>query len=248
MAKIQTIQELLPQAQLTLEHPTHPKPESIEKSKRWLAASGWQLLGVETPSETAALEKSFHQTAEWFASLLEGLEPRWLVFVGISGTGKTMLTKRIVRYIEDYGRALYSRTVGRFLADDNIRRAYSMAQQGPVFIPWRTLLKDKGLRELAGKDWFCAIDELKSETGRRVIINEEEGVQPEPWETRDCGNLFDDMGRRWRIVTMNLTRRQLATFWDVRIASRLTRDDNMLVDLSEVTDFQLRKEQANQKR
>lgn len=200
------------------------------------------MIGNETPAEKDAIDVAFATAVDWFAHLLSGNEPRWLVFVGVSGTGKTMLARRISAYIAEYGRAVFNRTTGTRYGYDDHRRIYSYAQQGPVFYQWRVLLKERGWRDIAARDWFCVVDELKSESGRRVIIDGQEGVQPEPWEVRDAGNLFDDMLRRWRIITMNLTRSQIATFWDVRIASRLMRDGNTIVDLSDVTDFGLRLE------
>jgi hypothetical protein len=241
----QHIRQLLPQAQQTQAQLTQPTPANISRATKWLLGSGWHLVGTETPEEKAALENAFEQFVLWFASLLDGQPPRWLVCIGISGTGKTMLAKRICEYIDNWGRAVFTRTVGEQMRNDDTRRIYSYAQQGPVFVPWRTVLKEKGVTDRAAKDWFCCIDEIKSETGRRITIGEQEGVQPEPWEVRTLGNVFDDMLRKWRIVTMNLTRGQIATFWDVRIASRLMRDGNTIVDLSDVTDYGLRLEQKN---
>jgi hypothetical protein len=216
----------------------------MARAERWLLGSGWQLVGNETGAERTALDIAFRAAVEWFAAFLEGLEPRWLVMVGVSGTGKTMLAKRIVEYVQNYGRQVYERTVAVNLPPSHMGRSYVMAQQGPVFAPWRKLLWDRGLCELAGRDWFCVIDELKSESGKGKTIDGEDGIQPEPWEVRTAGNLFDDMLRKWRVVTMNLTRGQIALFWDVRIASRLIRDDNVIADLSDVSDYGLRKEQA----
>lgn len=236
----------MPRVIQTLEHPTLPKPTSIEKASVYLG-SDWGLTGKETPEEKTALTGAFKESVRWLASWIDGLEPYWLVMVGVSGTGKSMLTKALAKYCDKHGSAVFDRTVrasmSAFSQDHDM--IYSYRQEGSMFVEWRNLVphgdENRGRIDRAARDWVKFIDDLKAQTGEPVTIEGEQGVQPKRFESSAAGDLLDARLRKWTVVNSNLTRKQLAMFWDVRIASRLTRDGNTIVDLSQVRDFFFRK-------
>ena len=177
------------------------------------------------------------------ASLLSGLDPFWLVLCGPSGVGKTLLARRLEKYLSQCAGSIYLKNLGALGWDDN-RRHFSYAQEGSIFVPWRDLVphgeENQQRIKKAGRDWIKIIDDLKPQTGKDVIIDGESGIQPQRFEANAAGDLLDQRLRKWTIITSNLTRKQLAIFWDVRIASRLLRDGNTVVDLSAVSDYGLR--------
>lgn len=177
------------------------------------------------------------------ASLLSGLDPYWIVFCGPSGVGKTLLARRLEKFLSSCAGSIYLKNLGPLAWDDN-KRHFSYAQEGSIFVPWRDLVphgeENQQRIKKAGRDWIKIIDDLKPQTGGDVIIEGESGIQPKRFEANAAGDLLDQRLRKWTIITSNLTRRQLALFWDVRIASRLLRDGNTVVDLSGVSDYGLR--------
>lgn len=231
-----------------------PLPDFIKRAQSWLAGSGWAYVGNETKEEMVILETAYARTVEWFAAMLQGMEPRWLTFVGPSGLGKTLLAKRVAAYVWEHGRALYERTVLQVIEPNPMRRrleqSYSYNQEGHPFKTWDLLVPhnndNRERLERARKNWFSVIDEIKPQTGdeRQVEVGGKlvTAVIPKRFEVGAMDDLANHRLRKWTILTANLNRSQIAASWDVRIASRLTRDGNVLVDLSGVRDFGLRLE------
>lgn len=205
------------------------------------------MTGKETPEERKRLTEAYQEGIRFLASILDGKEPYWLVLVGASGTGKTMLTHRISRFISAFGDKIYSDTVAKKLpASAPVEKvSWCYQQEGSCLAEWRNLVpnceKNQTRYRRAFRDWFKAIDDLKAQSGDTVTIDKQTSIQPKAFEIRAAGDLLDARLRRWTIINSNLTRSQLAIFWDVRIASRLMRDGNTLVDLSDVSDFAFRK-------
>lgn len=237
------ISALLPRALQTLEQPTSPASTSIDKAAAWISAGGWGLSEFDTPEERKVLISAFQESARWLASWYDGLDPYWLVLVGFSGVGKTMLTKRMAAFVDRFGPSTFDRTVraahGAYTQDSEA--IYSYRQEGSIFMKWGDLVPHSGENQAriarAARDWIKMIDDLKAQTGDEIMIEAEVGLQPKRFEVNAAGDLLDARLRKWTVINSNLTRAKLAVFWDVRIASRLTRDGNTIVDLSNVRDF-----------
>lgn len=237
------ISALLPRAIKTLEHATKPQSASIDKAAAWISAGGFGVSDFDTKQEREDIIRAFQESARWLASWHDGLEPYWLVLIGWSGTGKTMLTKRMAAFCERFGPSTFDRTVraahGAYTQDSDA--IYSYRQEGSIFLPWRDLVPHSSENQArfarAGKDWVKMIDDLRAVTGEPIIIDGEQGIKPKPFEAGAAGDLLDNRLRKWTVINSNLSRAKLALFWDVRIASRLTRDGNTIVDLSNVRDF-----------
>lgn len=253
----------MPQVLQTLGQRTLPAQTTIDAARHWILSCGWGLTGAETPAEKATLDHAFAETAVFLASMrgfpatVPGgprapIAPYWLVFVGVSGTGKTMLARSVVEFLKLHMDRMYRETVAPTLGDGDMRRSMFFAQKGALFAPWRDLCPvDTAARERltnAQEDWFKVIDELKAQTGDRTLIPrgdaKVEGVVPKVFELNAAGDLLDARLRKWTIVTTNHRLSELSRFWDVRIASRLKRDGAVLCDLSDCRDFAIRREAA----
>lgn len=190
---------------------------------------------------------------------MDGGDPYWLVLTGYSGVGKTLLVRRICEYVDQWGKRVYARLdpVNRKVTPEGATWGFhwdevqwcAALQKWPRLVPHSEANQTQLAR--ARKSWVLAIDDLKPQTGAEAVAEgkeaEMQAVRPKPFEVTAAADLLDDRLRHWTIVTSNLTRKQLAVFWDIRIASRLTRDGNVLVDLSGVRDYGLRREAAAKK-
>lgn len=231
----------MPTALRTLEHTTQAKPETIARCNAYLDKGGWRLTGKETPKERHALERAKIEAAKWLAAWRDGLDPYWLVLYGETGAGKTFLAELLAKCITDNGERIYR------LQNANGRdytRSWGYAQCGSVLAKWADLVPyDDSNRERysnAKSDWVKVIDDLMPKTGQEVVIDGQHGIEPKRFEVTAALDLLDGRLRQWTVITTNLTREQFATFWDLRIASRLMRGDSSEVNLVDVRDYGLR--------
>lgn len=245
---------MLPQALQTLARATKATSSNISKAESWLLGCGWALVGNETEAEKTTLNETFCAARDWLASWLDGAEPYWLVLVGLSGVGKTLLVRRICEYIENWGKNVYARTMmppGQAMVVHGAAWGFhwSEVQFCHPFQKWPRLVPHCEANQTqlacARKNWALAIDDLKPQTGQETEIEGSKeslvAVKPKQFEITAAGDLLDDRWRKWTIVTSNLTRKQLAVFWDIRISSRLMRD-TVFIDLTGMRDFNLRRE------
>lgn len=226
---------------------TLPTQETIDRSKRWIISRGWGLVGNETEDELSKLNEAFNEASIFLASMMCGIEPYWLTLTGNSGTGKSMLARAVAKYITEYGFAIYRDTVAKELDASNPRRSFSYAQEGASFCRWSEInpldASSREYHDRACSDWFKVIDELKPENPEHFTNTDTgiSGFRPKPYEANSMGNLAEKRLRKWTIFTSNYQRKAIASLWDVRIASRLTRDGSIVVDMTGVRDFEIRK-------
>lgn len=105
---------------------------------------------------------------------------------------------------------------------------------------WGTIIErlrigDRSLFKKACDDHYKVIDDLG------VNSFDREGIAT-PFAVQSMAELLDRRLRKWTVITTNFSRSQLAEQFDPRIASRLLRDGNLIVDCSGLDDFNLRKE------
>ncbi len=83
-------------------------------------------------------------------------------------------------------------------------------------------------------DWFVALDDIGAEKASDFSVSK-------------LDQIVDARLGKWTVITCNFTRQQIADQMDVRIASRLGRGNNVIVDNIKVPDYSLifayRKEQ-----
>lgn len=162
------------------------------------------------------LQESLNLASEMVADAT----PRWLSLLGTSGIGKTMLAKRINR-------------VFRREMDGTIASAseVEIRRRRGGFVTWRAVagaLRDGEYRwmdDLCG-DWFVCLDDIGSEYAT-AFTN---------------AKLFEFLSRRerkWTVITGNLSLEQISDTLDARIASRMLRHGNIVVDVN-APDYNLR--------
>jgi DNA replication protein DnaC len=234
--EMEHIKNLIPAALSTLQTPTPKRPAVINP-----AAWDWYLVGNETADEVQELTDMLNAAQQFVNEVREGGEPRWLTFVGLSGAGKTHLAKRIGDWLRKHGERYYNKNV-RDQLDPYHRDMtfyFGYAQEGNFTLKWGTLIEELRNRDFyrwarACKDHYKVIDDLGTNSFDRE-------AQATPFAVQSMSELLDRRLRKWTVITANFTRKQFAEKFDVRIASRLSRGDNVIVE-SNVRDYDLRRE------
>lgn len=201
----------------------------------------WGLTGAETTLEREISQKMIDSARAFINDLVRGAEPRWLVLVGRSGSGKTYLAERIVEWMRAYGRQTYDLERNRS-GRDSVSSLWAYAQEGGFMCRWSRLLSQLRSGEyrrldVAAGDWFKVIDDL----GVDSIGADGEATQ---FAVQKMGDLLDRRLRKWTVITTNFSRRQIAEKFDARIASRLMRHSSVIVDADGLSDYGIRMEKA----
>lgn len=154
--------------------------------------------------------------------------PRWLSFLGLSGTGKTHLAKRIARYFR-------ANLEGCLIPGQHPDKTQFRMRGG--FVQWRRLANDlrdgdhSVLRDLS-EDWFVALDDIGAEYRSKS-----------DFLTAKLDELLDSRLGKWTIITANLSLAEIGEFMDVRIASRLIRGSSEVIEV-DAPDYNLRLREA----
>lgn len=147
------------------------------------------------------------------------LRPRWLTMLGKSGTGKTHLARRLDAYWQGRGRHYTHPVCGANLIRSGGFRIWAQVVRELRGGDYRLT------RELIEQD-FLVLDDIGAEAGTQFVAE----------------NLFNILNERlgkWTVLTANLNLEGLAKT-DSRIASRLLREGNVVVEMN-TRDFAFRK-------
>lgn len=142
-----------------------------------------------------------------------GSRPRWLSFVGESGTGKTFLCNLI-----------------RELAPTSMANHPSLRLAG-YCVKWPKLIA-----ELREQD-YSIFDEPWS----LLFIDDIGASTDTEFAAAQLSRLLNERIDRWTLITSNLNLEDISNKIDTRIASRLIRGKNVCVEVNTV-DFALRKQ------
>src|SRR5580692_9227214 len=149
-----------------------------------------------------------------------GAAPRWLSLLGWSGTGKTHLARGISRFFKANASVYIDLETGAHLS----RRG--------GFIGWRKVVDhlrdgDYEIMRVVCNDWFVALDDIGAERASEFSVSK-------------LDQIIDARLGKWTVITCNFTRKQIADEMDVRIASRLGRGNNVIIDNINVLDYSTR--------
>ncbi len=153
-------------------------------------------------------------------AMKNGDNPRWLSMLGHSDQGKTYLAKRIWKWFQDFGKNY-----------TDVRTGATLVRRGQ-FLYWPSLLEE--LRSGA----YGRMDDLKTDA---LVVLDDIGAERDPtgFSADKLNTLLNLRLNKWTIITCNLPLRDIAVKVDYRVASRMMRDGNIVVD-SDTTDFSLR--------
>jgi hypothetical protein len=226
---MQTAAQILP----TLKTPTALTPAAIDLPPHdWC----WSLTGAETGPELTTLNTVLKEAQRFCSDMLAGRTPRWLTLVGASGCGKTYIARRICDFVRKHGEGVYNAQ----RHGDHPETLWAYVTEGGLFSKWLKILDagregDFGPAHRAGRAWFKCVDDLGAEGLER-------GGTAYDFSRNLMGKLSDQRIGKWTVFTSNYNRKQIAETFDTRISSRMMRDGNVIVDLSHVRDFNIRRE------
>ncbi len=197
------------------EQPTKEKPVSTVQRPLGIAPGSFRI-----DPRWPILKKAFDAVLE-FQWEINKAQPYWITLCGPSGVGKTMLAKQAQR---DF----LMRT--RFLT--KIVRG-QLEGNGLIWVSWRELAplivnKQFGWLEDICKEHYVIIDDL--------------GTGNDPWKevAAAADRIFDARLGKWTLITCNLFLDQVAEQMDVRIASRMQRGGNKVIEI-DVPDYATRR-------
>ena len=161
------------------------------------------------PCKDMALMTPLRAAAEFGRDMADKrTAPRWLSLVGNSGTGKTHLAKGIWRAWEDKGKFYMKR--GAELVKHGLFKKFSKLcneMRGGAF---------SAFQSCADAD-FLVLDDLGSEYSTE-------------FSQRQLASMLDQRLGKWTVITTNLSMKDISDI-DVRIADRMIRGDNEVIEL-----------------
>jgi len=161
---------------------------------------------------------------DFVRDMATGAAPRWLSLLGRSGTGKTHLARGISRFFKAEASIYIDRVTGAHLS-----------RQGG-FIGWRKIVDqlrngEYGIMDAVCNDWFVALDDIGAERASDFSVSK-------------LDQIIDARLGKWTVITCNFTREEIAEQMDVRIASRLGRANNVIVDNISILDYSIRSKEV----
>lgn len=160
-------------------------------------------------------------------------EPRWISFLGTSGAGKTMLTKELWHVYRDNFHS-------KINLEKSKRSRIESNQYGEIvrdrggFMNWGSAINNRMLKgeyeflEDMRHYAFFAIDDIASEYERHRELS-----------ASKLYNVLESRLGKWTVITANLPLDAIGEKLDARIASRMIRDNSIVVDV-DVVDYNLR--------
>lgn len=166
------------------------------------------------------LNRALAEAQRFIDDMANNREPRWLTFIGKSGTGKTHLAKQLMRYWREVGKWYVCPRTGANLVKNGIFKSWprvaddmKQGDYGPI-------------DDLSEFD-FAVIDEIGAE------------YDPSGFVVSKLDGVLNSRLRKWTVITSNMSVSEISQKLDVRIASRLRRGGGAVVEML-TKDFNLR--------
>jgi len=160
------------------------------------------------------LEKFLDGAATFAASINYVSPPHWLTLSGESGTGKTTLARAIYRQFMDQNRfeIQFDKSRNRIVGNT------------AMFVDWRKLCDSLrgGAYELLEdicEEWFVILDDLGAERDTTGFI------------ASATDRILNSRLGKWTLLTTNLPLSEIAERIDPRVASRMLRDNNVVIEI-----------------
>lgn len=179
------------------------------------------------------LERMMNAACDFILDIHSQAEPRWLSFLGRSGTGKTMLAKAIMQFIHDVSLQFMhpgtGATMTHLIYSAKWPRMVGEMKQGDFDTV--DLLCEKEIKWDGSKGntyAFALIDDIgqPEDSGKSYLL-------------ASLGRIADERMGSWTIWTSNLKLSQIADTIDPRVASRMIRGDNVVIETT-CMDYNLR--------
>lgn len=221
------------------------RPRNSIESK----AIDWEFrpLPYDTDEEIEVQRRMLFEAMQFVTDMVNRAEPRWLVLLGHPGCGKTHLAQKIRWWLNDHARRLYNRSRDQIdPGHQDGETSYVYAQSGAIMAKWEKVAasaKAGDYQQLANcrGDWVKVIDDLGVNSFSEASIR---SGQPSatPFASQIIGSVMDARIRKWTVITSNFSRQEFAEQFDTRIASRLTRGNNVVVNCFALGDYGIRQE------
>jgi DNA replication protein DnaC len=214
---MKTAQELV-QAALTTATQAPTTKELVIDTQAWARWANFSLS--HNQADRLKLELMVDAMARFILDMKAEAEPRFLTFLGDSGTGKTMLARRIWKWVWD---------CGRFYKDGSSATLTRRCQ----WCDWRDFADECLDRDFSSShdlrtDWFVVLDDIAARRDNSGFLTDQlDGI------------LSSRSEKLWTVITANFPMEQIATRLDVRIASRLCRRGSVVIDVGGLPDYAL---------
>lgn len=182
--------------------------QTMTHFEQFLEQSKFQTLGEQSLINA---RKSAARFVDCMAGFLDGSSaPRWLSFVGRSGTGKTHLAKEIYRYV--WRNLASESSAGKlFCLDFRFVAADELAQI------WRE--RKRAYLPEYERAPLLVVDDMGTVADRSGFV------------TDAMYTLLNRRMGKWTVITSNLTYSAISEQFDERLADRMIRGDNEVVSL-----------------
>jgi DNA replication protein DnaC len=219
---MEQVKDILPKTLESLEQPSKVHPSN---TRVWAKFQDFQTLN------DPQLERMKFEAASFIDDLFQNRTPRWLSFLGSTGSGKTMVAKLIWRLFADHRHTQINWPLS--MTTEGTAKPQIFRWRGG-FINWgkavnnRMLQGDYAFLEDLREYNFFAIDDLLSEYEKHRSLS--------------ASKLYDVLESRlgkWTVLTANVSLSQIGELLDPRIASRMIRNNSVVVDV-DLPDWNLR--------
>lgn len=172
--------------------------------------------------QNPTLQRMLDEAVRFCCSVKAQAKPYWLMFLGNSGTGKTHLAKRVwKRFFNEI------RLTNKLL---DVKKQHIYGTDGQ-FVDWRKMCDQMregcfGRVDDICSEWFIVIDDVGAE------------YDPNGFLLSKLDQILNSRLEKFTMITSNLPFGEIATKLDARIASRMIRNNGVIVEI-DAQDFNM---------